>query len=329
MPILPSIRAISPLSNTVTAQAQTLPDPMALSSNTRLDREPSMASHQHHSYREFHKQGQEKTVGNAGPLSPPSSHKEGFFSHLRKKARRFSGRPHSPLSPAADPEADDPWASWRLPANHGMRTNTDLLQLDQALQNAKHSLDTSTVLTGQHDRHQHPCMRQPPNYNTAFLAELPGDPVSNERSNLIKKSSRPNFSTARYDIPNEQDELMHDALASNRPAATHMDQQYPLQYPAHSAQSRAIYPEYGMSHRRSRPSLRQQVSGEMAISYPSPSPSAQMNNVHFSGAARPIEIALGRNKSVGNYAFPTPPYEENEWAAAAAASISAVGDTWR
>ena len=70
--------------------------------------------------------------------------------------------------------------------------------------------------------------------------------------------------------------------------------------------------------------------------YPTPSPSAKRNSVvfgngEFNAQSKPIDIAQNKGKvdSNNNYPFPTPPYEENEWAAAAAASIFAASDTWR
>lgn len=328
MPILPSIRAITPLSNTVTAQAHGV-------TNAGHLQQQQLPSH----YFDFHKQDAERAMGNTGPLSPPSSHKEGFFSHLRKRARRISGRNQSPPSTQDELEAyasNDPWSSYRIPPqNQTAAPQSNLSELDKALQNVKHSLDTSAVLAPTHDHYQHhnmdhPAFRHQQQYsnNQEFIAELPADPIPAAKMRVAKKSSRPNFTSSQYDIPDEQDELLHDVLASAHAAATHMEQQYPPQQQQYAAYVDDMYPEYSVARKPSRPALRHAHS-EMAMSYPSPSASAQQNNVNFGNSTKPMEIAVGQEKSITTYSFPTPPYEENEWAASAAASIFAAGNNWK
>jgi meiosis induction protein kinase IME2/SME1 len=68
--------------------------------------------------------------------------------------------------------------------------------------------------------------------------------------------------------------------------------------------------------------------------YLTPSPSAKRNGVQFNSStsipAQPLNITKKRNEQEHVPAlWPTPPYEENEWAAAAANSIFAAGSIYR
>ncbi|RKF64716.1 Sporulation protein kinase pit1 [Erysiphe neolycopersici] len=129
--ILPTIRPISPLSDTVTAQANNRSPSCCdnYSTNNRysivddqtgkkIGRHLSIASGINH-YAEIHRQEAEMALnGNTGLASPPSGQKESFFSHLRKRARRFSGRQSQiPITPKSmDFETHvgcGPWASNR------------------------------------------------------------------------------------------------------------------------------------------------------------------------------------------------------------------------
>src|SRR5690606_7427698 len=94
MPILPTIRPVSPLSDAVTAQAakaakedkrRSVMDEKTIK---KIGRQLSIASSNHYN----DKSG---SVNNNGQLVSPPLGKEslGFFSHLRKRARRLSGRP--------------------------------------------------------------------------------------------------------------------------------------------------------------------------------------------------------------------------------------------
>ncbi|RAL59454.1 hypothetical protein DID88_006827 [Monilinia fructigena] len=125
MTILPTIKPISPISDTATAQASSrTPSYNDLYSgqndkgSKKIGRQLSVASSTNH-YAEIHRQQAEMALnGNSGLVSPPSGHKESFFSHLRKRARRFSGRQsQTPMSPKSmDLEAQagcGPWSSNR------------------------------------------------------------------------------------------------------------------------------------------------------------------------------------------------------------------------
>ena len=115
--------------------------------------------------------------GGAGLKSPTGSQRESFFSHLRKRARRLSGRNQGPMSPNADDlEANVGCAPWAVNNNNNNRSSipdaqaiapmaTDpsadpnFAQLDKALQNVRYSLDATAgaaalqVLNARHHHH--------------------------------------------------------------------------------------------------------------------------------------------------------------------------------
>ncbi|RDW82111.1 kinase-like protein [Coleophoma cylindrospora] len=330
MPILPTIKPISPLSDTVTAQAnsrtpsysdaysngvQRLPghdDKVA----KKIGRQLSVASNSNH-YAEIHRQQAEMALnGNTGLASPPNGQKESFFSHLRKRARRFSGRNQTPLSPKSDDvEAQagcGPWASNRssmvidgnmLPNPVQRVENHDAL--DKALRNVQQNLDSQTgtvpvppshminpssVLKRHHSLPQQQQPRSGDNLRTAA-------PISSR----TRRSH--NNGANHYDTPDEEDELLDEVLKSTHKANKRLER--------NSLQAEPTKP------------LRQSNSN-MALSnpYPTPSPSANGNTVLF-GQGLP---GLTPKHSEGPKQSSTPPYdfEENEWAASAAASIFAA-----
>ncbi|KAL5313503.1 hypothetical protein ACEPPN_019236 [Leptodophora sp. 'Broadleaf-Isolate-01'] len=113
MPILPTIRPISPISDAVATQAiGRTPSYNDLCASTnqhqsnaddevpkKIGRQLSVASSNNH-YADIHRELVELT-GNSGLASPPNGQKESFFSHLRKRrVRRFPGRQsQTPISP--------------------------------------------------------------------------------------------------------------------------------------------------------------------------------------------------------------------------------------
>jgi meiosis induction protein kinase IME2/SME1 len=73
---------------------------------------------------------------------------------------------------------------------------------------------------------------------------------------------------------------------------------------------------------------------QLHAGYPTPSPSAKKNGVQFNqgyGNVTP-SVTIAKKRPEHEHApshWPTPPYEENEWASAAAASIFAAGSIYR
>ena len=333
MPILPTIKPISPLSDTVTAQASSrTPSYNDSYSNVgqrssnmddkvakKIGRQLSVASANNH-YADIHRQQAEMALnGNTGLASPPNGQKESFFSHLRKRARRFSGRQsQTPISPKSmDIEAQagcGPWASNRssiVVDNNQVPSPIQKVDtyeaLDKALRNVQQNLDSSqsgnapappshlvnpsSILKRHHSL---------PQQQARSVDNLRGvGPISSRtRRSQIPGGAR------QYETPDEEDELLDEVLSSTQKAVRRMDR--------NSVQN------------DSRQTLRQS-SSNLALSnpYPTPSPSASGNAVLF---GQGITHVTPSKAPVSNKQSSTPPYdyEENEWAADAAASLFAA-----
>ena len=342
MPILPTIRPISPLSDAVTAQASSRA-PSYSGANGRsstlderavkkIGRQLSVASTGNHYDAEMHRQQAERALnGNGGLTSPPNGQKESFFSHLRKRARRFSGRHQTPISPSSDDiEAQagcGPWASNRssmvvepvqLPTPaHRVDTYE---ALDKALRAVQENLDSPpqaptppshqispTSLLKRHHSLPHQQARSAENLAGAARG---GGPISSRTRRAQPHGVR------QYETPDEEDELLDEALISTHKAAKRMDR---------NSYSDALTKD-------SRQPLRQSTSNMgLTNPYPTPSPSANCNTVLFGqgvpgAGGKPRESNKHADNAEGYYKWPTPPYEENEWAESAAASIWAAGN---
>ena len=358
MPILPSIRPISPFSDAVTAQANFRPTeanqarPVVATEHTasrKIGRQLSVASHGNH-YADYHRQEAERALnGHRDVSSPGGTHKEGFFSHLRKRARRLSGRPQGPLSPTMnDIEANagcGPWQSNRGSVNMDLEPATDPIfqnemnpgELDKALQSPTHLLYPS------------PTSSVPPSHKSSQPYGSSGIGFGPERNASISKthgiegctnggsgltmSSRTRRALQNstnpsqvYETPDEEDELLHEALHGASRAAQGMDRWNQAEGSQRSAmglkdvnQQSAPYP----------------AEHSVALHpYPTPSPSAKQNGAHYNEKllaepAIPLNITRSRPKEDVVSKWPTPPDEENEWAAAAAASIFAAGTIYQ
>lgn len=326
MPILPTIRPISPLSDAVTAQASSRTPsyndayanginrnaPVDERGSKKIGRQLSVASSTNH-YAELHRQQAERALnGNSGLASPTSGHKESFFSHLRKRARRFSGRHQTPMSPSYDDlEAQagcGPWGSNRSsmvidspPPAPVPKDTYD--SLDKTLRDGPqmsevppvppaHQVTPSSTLK----RHHSLPHQQPRSVDNLLITARGTGPVSS-RTRRAQAAQGVN----QYDAPDEEDELLDEVLTSTHRAMKRLE-------------------------REERP-LRQSASNMgLANPYPTPSPSASGNVMLFGDgkeAITPQPIDFG--KKTAEYKWPTPPYDENDWAASASASIWAAG----
>jgi meiosis induction protein kinase IME2/SME1 len=336
MHILPTIKPISPLSDTVHAQASNRTpsyndsyangaqrNAQASEKASKIGRQLSVASSTNN-YAELHRQQAERALnGNSGLASPPSGHKESFFSHLRKRARRFSGRHQTPVSPASDDiEAQagcGPWASNRssmvidqqpgpVPAKVD---NYD--SLDRTLQQNGDSLHPpvppSHMVTpaGNLKRHHSLPHQQPRSIDNLIGAARASGPVSGRT-----RRSQATHGVHQYDAPAEEDELLDEALNSTHRAMKRMEGD-------------------------GKPPLRQSASNivlpsnvAMMNPYPTPSPSASGNQGMLFGdsheAVTPTPLNMNKAPARDPQKWPTPPYEESEWASSAAASIWAAGN---
>jgi meiosis induction protein kinase IME2/SME1 len=340
MPILPTIRPISPLSDAVTAQASSRA-PSYTGTNGRsstldekavkkIGRQLSVASTGNHYDAEMHRQQAERALnGNGGLTSPLNGQKESFFSHLRKRARRFSGRHQTPMSPSSDDiEAQagcGPWASNRSSmVVEPVQLPTPAHRVDEALDKAlravqenldspsqaptppSHQISPSSLLK----RHHSLPHQQARSVENLVGATRGGGPISSRTRRAQPHGVR------QYETPDEEDELLDEALTSTHKAAKRMDR---------NSYSDTLIKD-------TRQPLRQSTSNMgLTNPYPTPSPSANCNTVLFgqgvsNAAGKPRESNKHADNADGYYKWPTPPYEENEWAESAAASIWAAGN---
>ena len=322
MPILPTIRPISPLSDAVTAQSHRTAHqgeqprgPMDEKVAKKIGRQLSVASNGNH-YSDLHRQEAERALNGQGVSSP--THKEGFFSHLRKRARRLSGRHQIPLSPPADDiEANagcGPWSNRSSiaidSATMNMPTNADEFKdLDRALRNVRYSVEHTTPLNvgntaaarlnlAQAKRHSLPQGHQTRSVGDLTLSN-PAAPISTRTRRALQMSTHP---VHRYETPDEEEELLDEMLASTQRANHRLN--------ADRSPLRPSASNLGLSN-----------------PYPTPSPSAKRNSVGFGPVPRPVDIQHAKGQEEPKW--PTPPYDENEWATAAAASIYAAGAAYQ
>ncbi|CAI9633768.1 serine threonine-protein kinase mak [Alternaria burnsii] len=306
IPILPSIKPISPLSAEVTAQA---------TAASKVGRQLSVNSHGNH-YADVHRQEAERALnGQSDVTSPVNGQKEGFFSHLRKRARRLSGRYQTPMSPNSDDiEANAgcaPWAatsarqSLIMDQSQGAQSasTSDFSELDKALQHVRDSVEahsqqtastrssrvaTNPMLKRHHSVPHGPEPRNPENG--------PNAPISSRTRRALQNKSNP---SNQYEVPNEEEELLSEVLASATKAAKKLDQPKP-QGP--------------------RP----------AVSYPTPSPSQNRNSVGFGQSdymtpSKPMDISQHQSKNEQCVSkWPTPPDDGSDWASSVAASLMAA-----
>jgi meiosis induction protein kinase IME2/SME1 len=333
MPILPTIKPISPLSDTVTAQASSrtpsyndahaagqkqsnMDDKVA----KKIGRQLSVASTGNH-YADIHRQQAEMALnGNSGLASPPNGQKESFFSHLRKRARRFSGRQsQTPISPKSmDIEAQagcGPWASNRssmiidnptqLPSPVPKVDTHEAL--DKALRNVQQNLDASQTapIPPNHMVNPNSVLKRHhslPHQQPRSADNLRGvGPISSR----TRRSQIPGG--RQYETPDEEDELLDEALTTTHRAMKRMDR--------NSIQN------------DNRQPLRQSNSNlGLSNPYPTPSPSASGNAVLFGQGIAQVTPSKVRDHHKQQSSTPPYDYEENEWAASAAASIFAAGN---
>lgn len=312
IPILPSIKPISPLSAEVTAQANVRANNEEQAAK-KIGRQLSVASHGNH-YADAHRQEAERALnGQSDVTSPINGQKEGFFSHLRKRARRLSGRYQTPMSPNSDDiEANAgcaPWAATSARQSMVMEqsqaaptaSTSDFSELDKALQHVRDSVEahsqqsastkSSRVATNPMLKRHHsvPHGPEPRTSETGGSA-----PISSRTRRALQNKSNP---SNRYETPNEEEELLGEVLAS-----------------AHKAAKKLNNPP---------------GAAAAAASYLTPSPSANRNSVGFGQSdymtpSKPMEISQPRGKNDENVSkWPTPP-DDNDWASSVAASLMAA-----
>ncbi|KAF2264502.1 kinase-like protein [Lojkania enalia] len=339
IPILPSIRPVSPLvSDAVTAQASVRPAESEEKAAKKIGRQLSVASHGNH-YADIHRQEAERALnGQSGLASPSSGHKEGFFSHLRKRARRLSGRYQTPMSPNSDDiEANAGCAPWggsnrqsmiidQPPLAPAPTTNSEYSDLDKALHNVRCSLEAApqqnnptknprvatNPMLKRHHSLPHGHEGRPSENN---VAGQHNGPISSRTRRALQNKSNP---SNRYETPNEEEELLSEMLLSASKAAKKLDS----------------HAQRGTDYQRRVPQQSQSIGP--AASYLTPSPSANRNEVNFGHnhqyvtPTKPLDISKSRTtKDEGPSKWPTPPYDDNDWASSVAASLLATQSMYR
>lgn len=362
MPILPSIRPISPFSDTVTAQAHNSPTNIpsgqlayansstGTKTSQKIGRQLSVQSNGSH-YTDYHRQEAERALnGQRGPMSPTSEQKEGFFSHLRKRARRFSGKPQAPTSPSVDDlEANagcSPWQSNRnsmiIDSNMDTVLKKSFVDVDKALQSARSGPEPLSPPLEAPSSHKHAhgpnhgegaLERHPslsksassPSLDSSSFAGANGGPISSRTRRALHRSTHP---SQIYDTPDEEDELLQEALSSAQTATRRVERRT-------EAHEESKLRSLAQTDPNSRQPLQPSTKDSPGINpYPTPSPSAKRNGIHFdqnimAEPISPLNASRSKPSHMVSPRWPTPPYEENEWAASAAASIFAAGSVYR
>ncbi|KKA28079.1 hypothetical protein TD95_005171 [Thielaviopsis punctulata] len=269
----------------------------------------------------------------SGLASPPSGQKESFFSHLRKRARRLSGRHMTPASPSYDDlESQVGCSPWAVSSARNSMMVEAAVAKSEAYENLGKNVPSHTnTHTHTHAppppahqnasnlkrHHSLPKSQQPRSIENLAAAARAGGSVNNRtarRSKIVAPGGR------QYDTPDEEDELVDEAMTlTSQPAKD---------APAMASNSMTIATSAPLVTK----SLRQSASA-MPISnpYPTPSPSASGSIALFADqTCTPLSLTpkpLDVKKPVENQMkWPTPPYEESEWAASAAASIWAASN---
>lgn len=175
--------------------------------------------------------------------------------------------------------------------------------LDKALRDVQNNLDARAPVPPTHQvsptsnlkRHHSLPHHQPRSVDNLIGAARAG-PISSRT-----RRAQATHGVYQYEAPDEEDELLDEALSSSR---------------------RAVNRDHSKPLRQSASNL------GLANPYPTPSPSANGNQVLFGDGhevvtPRPLDLS---KKAEGQYKWPTPPYEESEWAASASASIWAASN---
>ena len=357
MPILPSIRPISPFSATVTAQAHTVTvdpnnatlqhnPPSEANATKKIGRQLSVASHGNH-YGDTHRQEAERALnGHRDVTSPNDTQKESFFSHLRKRARRLSGRPAVPMSPTADDiEANagcgGPWHSNR--SSMAVDPNTmdtvmkkNISEVDKAMQSVRQSAEASSPPSNYQSSHV-TNQFYPTHASSVSLerhssvssqisggAGMNSGAISSRTRRALQLSTHP---SNMYETPDEEDELLQEALHSAQKAVRGVDTWKGTQ---------TATPPPAATDKRSlqKPVHQSTDSPETLNPYPTPSPSAKgtgilFNQINTDEPTSPLNIQRTRPKQdLHPKCAPTPPPDDNEWAASAATSIFAAGSLY-
>ncbi|KAF2862804.1 kinase-like protein, partial [Piedraia hortae CBS 480.64] len=327
IPILPSARPITPRADGIVAQARAArTEALATGGGKKVGRQLSVHSQGNH-YADVHRQEAERALnGGYGLKSPTGANRESFFSHLRKRAKRLSGRHQAPpLLASGDEEHREskvgcsPWpgsnrnSTGELPADAGaadVRNEiASPLREESAPAVPPHvtvSRKPSSIMLKRH--HSLPRVGENKGAAKTSVPAVPNAPAVLGKNGSVTKRKPLRPARSDYHVTPGEDELVDDAIKS-----------------AHRATHRLDRDQAGVPTRRPLP---QPTSDPNYIPYLTPSPSKESNRREYSLAdstSQPMDITPIRKSRVDLAPqWPTPPYEENDWAASAAASIMAT-----
>ena len=201
--------------------------------------------------------------------------------------------------------------------------SNSIAELDKALASVRQSLEASSQATGIPAN----TVSSPRGLNNPTLKRQHSVPRQEQRSTEVPafglfgrtRSTKKHQPSLNYETPDEEDELLDEALSSAHKAAKRLD-------------SHAQQQQQQTKHPRNYPPVPQVPSHPpLSLSYLTPSPSADRNGggYDYLSATKPVDI-LKPKGSYNNLAtqWPTPP-SDGEWAASAAASIIAAGAAYR
>nr|POF08122.1 sporulation protein kinase pit1 [Quercus suber] len=334
IPILPSMRPVSPLPDAVNAQADTKAE-----DRKKIGRQLSVNSQGNH-YAEIHRQEAERALSGATGLKSPTGSRESFFSHLRKRARRLSGRNQTPMSPSAeDIEANAGCAPWVgannvtnrqyipepasiAPLANDPSADPNFAELDRALQSVRYSLDVANASNQQKQpsrTQSNPALKRHHSLPNGGIEErniTTNAPISSRTRRSLKHPQQGN----RYETPDEEDELLDEAITSAHTAATKLDTMSTKHNTGTYQPSRPPMPQIASEPGRHGP-------------YLTPSPSKENNAAAYAShgytPSKPMPIPHVAARANIHPQYVTPPDDENDWAAHAAASIFATQAAFR
>ncbi|KAF8446989.1 kinase-like domain-containing protein [Kalaharituber pfeilii] len=364
MPILPTIRPVSPLSDAVTAQASRMSrDPSQESGRTsasdkrrsiidektvkKIGRQLSVQSTNNERYSNPHHAQTVTSLTTGHGLASPTGGKESFFSHLRKRARRLSGK--VPVSPNSDDlEAGagcGPWSSNRSsmiidqssPTTANASSSTDQKDFDRALRDVQEALEENVTPTGLglvngSGKHSNGSQTTgstrksglfPPTPNASRSENTVGMSNGGPVSSRARKSIGKPGNATRYDTPDENDELLDEAILSAAEAVKRLNGRPAVQNSSSNLSTPIRRDPPQLRHQGSNLSITNENGVYRIAGYPTPSPQQYRHSAQHYGTARAVDVTKTRRKDdVQQPKWPTPPYEDNEWVAAATAYAS-------
>jgi meiosis induction protein kinase IME2/SME1 len=207
------------------------------------------------------------------------------------------------------PQAQDPSA------------DPNFAELDRALQSVRYSLDAAAnpanmiPVKQPVKMHSNPALKR--HHSLPHAADAKSSQTTTGSGSMRARRSVKHSTNSRYETPDEEDELLDEAINSAHRAAKRLNNA-PAQ-----------------QQKTSQPPL-PQVASEPGyhVPYLTPSPSKDQIGSQYTAQqsvpSKPLDIPANRTaKGSLNPQWPTPPYEENDWASAAAASIFATQAAYR